>query len=244
MGIQLSWDDELRETVRAMWEQKWTDAEIAEELDTTPSIIKARRKELGLATQAITHTDEELLIKLKACRFLGALNNPGETVYIKRFGSMANACRLAKATHLISKYTDEELLEILKKSDNPTYNYFNNSANNTPSAVTYVKRFGSWASALERAGLQPNKVGLKPYEGTTVYLVDFGECYKIGITQQSLDDRLAGYPDYSVVFTLDSLSLSEAKLVEKSWLENVKEFKVFAKNFPRNRGYSECFKYT
>lgn len=78
---------------------------------------------------------------------------------------------------------------------------------------------------------------------TTVYLLDFGDFYKIGITQQPLNKRFGPkYPPFQVILTLET-SLMEARLIEKQWLEAVKEYKYIPDTFPQEGGgHTECFK--
>lgn len=65
--------------------------------------------------------------------------------------------------HFNEKYTDEELLEILKnysKIKFPTYRDFN-SKNGLPSGRTYVDRFGSFQNAILKAGIEIPKERLR-----------------------------------------------------------------------------------
>ena len=143
-------------------------------------------------------------------------------------------------------YTDEELLEILKTSPVKTYSYFTSGKTNTPSAATYVNRFGSWTKALELAGLPYNSSSMLPDKLTLVYLVYFpGEdIYKIGITQQEVRQRFYGYPDYEILLVHECSLLQEARALEKCWLSNVSHLKYEATTFPlEGRGVTETFKF-
>lgn len=141
-------------------------------------------------------------------------------------------------------YTKEELIAFLQTAEYKTFEYFNKPGNGLPAGSTYLKYFGSWNAALEAAGLDPNKSTLNPYKLTKVYLIDFGEVYKIGITQQTLEQRFraSGYPSFEPILVIET-SLKEAKEIEEQWLNAVKEYKYVPDNWPKEgRGGSECFR--
>jgi hypothetical protein len=83
----------------------------------------------------------------------------------------------------------------------------------------------------------------KPDKLTKVYLIDFGDFYKVGTTQQMIHERFgAKYPKYEVVFYIET-TLQEAKQLESAWLANVKHLQYTPDCFPKEgRGYTECFK--
>ena len=95
---------------------------------------------------------------------------------------------------------------------------------------------------LHRSGVHalPSKKGGALVDGkaTTLYLVNFGEYFKVGITQQSIKRRLSHYPPYLIVWQLDNLTLQLAKELEISILEQVDLF--IPDNWPS--GKTECFK--
>ena len=76
-----------------------------------------------------------------------------------------------------------------------------------------------------------------------VYLVEFDGYYKVGITQQPINNRFIGYPKYEVLLTLSCSNLKEAKDIEAEWLKNVSNLSYYAPDFPRNNGSTECFKF-
>jgi hypothetical protein len=136
----------------------------------------------------------------------------------------------------------QRLIKIMREAPEVSYNYFNSSSSNVPPATAYRKYFGSWSAALEAAGVAAT--GQKQDKQTTLYLVEFDGFYKIGITQQTVDQRLGGrYPPYKVIGTIKFESLSEAKQEEKRLLTLIKEYKYIPTDFPvEGRGFTECFK--
>lgn len=141
------------------------------------------------------------------------------------------------------KYTKEQLIEIMRAAPKVTYDYFNSKDNDLPAATTYRRYFGSWAAALEAAGIEQANSVMKADRPTKVYLVEFDGFYKIGITQQTVKQRLGGrYPQYELVLELEFDNLESAKEIEKTWLDTVKPFKIVPTNFPaEGRGFTECF---
>lgn len=141
------------------------------------------------------------------------------------------------------KYTKERLIEIMKAAPIVTYDYFNSKDSGLPAATTYRKYFGSWAEALAAAGIEQANSVMKTNKPTKVYLVEFEGFYKIGITQQTVKQRLGGrYPAYKIILELEFDTLAEAKQIEKAWLEAVKPYKYTPNNFPaEGRGATECF---
>lgn len=137
----------------------------------------------------------------------------------------------------------ERLIKILQDAPIKTYTYFNSKDSGTPAATTYRKYFGSWSAALEAAGVV-NYSNMQPTKPTTVYLVEFDGFYKVGITQQTVNQRLGKrYGNYTIIMQITT-TLKEALEVEKRWLKNVKEFQYIPQDFPsEGRGFTECFKY-
>lgn len=143
------------------------------------------------------------------------------------------------------KYTKEELIDIMRSAPTVTYDYFNSKDSGLPAATIYRSYFGSWTAALEAAGITQANSAMKPDKPTKVYLVEFGDFYKVGITQQTINQRLGGrYPPYKVVLELEFDNLMEAKEIESSWLKAVKDYRYVPDNFPtEGRGFTECFKH-
>lgn len=143
------------------------------------------------------------------------------------------------------RYTKEQLIEIMKNAPVVSYDYFNSKDSGLPTATTYRSYFGSWSAALQAAGIDPAVSIMKVDRPTTVYLVSFGEFYKVGITQQTVDQRLGGrYPPYQILKTVQFETLGKAKALEACWLETVRPYKFVPSNFPvEGRGFTECFKH-
>lgn len=134
-----------------------------------------------------------------------------------------------------AKSTDEELLDYVKT-------YVSRDACPRTFSSRVVSRFGSWTKALEIAGVIGNIGGkLCPEKETTLYLLDFGEFKKVGITQQRINQRFAGAPNFSVVDKLCT-TLEEALMFEKAILSNVSSRQFIPSHpwFERN-GKTECF---
>lgn len=141
------------------------------------------------------------------------------------------------------------LIKIMQEAPFVSYEYFNSKNSGVPPATAYRKFFGSWSNALNAAGVVTSSKPGSTYSQKVevpckVYLLDFGDFYKIGITQQTLSQRFGGrYPPYTVILTLE-MSLAEAKALEKQWLNTVKPYQFIPDCFPaEGRGFTECFKY-
>lgn len=144
------------------------------------------------------------------------------------------------------KEVQDRLIKLMQDSPLISYAYFNSKDSLVPSATTYRKYFGTWENALKAAGCvtTEGKCSTKHDKPTILYLVEFDDFYKIGITQQTVQQRLGGrYPKYNILIQME-MSLEEAKSTEKQWLDQVKPFQFIPTNFPaEGRGFTECFKY-
>ena len=139
----------------------------------------------------------------------------------------------------------QRLIKLMQEAPEVTYNYFNSATSGVPAATTYRKYFGSWEAALQAAGVERvTSRGNIDNKLTKVYLVDFGDFYKIGITQQTVHQRLGGrYPPYTILTTKEFSTLFEARILEKELLSLVSKYKYVPSNFPvEGRGFTECFK--
>lgn len=209
------WTDEDHELLRCMSEAGFTAREIATELDCSENTVKHKKSVLGISTRS---------------------NSYKPKYHDTKTGGNYGGGRP-------KKYTKEQLIEIMKAAPIHTYDYFNSKDSGLPAGTTYRAYFGSWESALIAAGLDPNESTMKENVPTTVYLLDFGDFYKIGITQQPLNKRFGSrYPAYHVVLTMET-SLQEARLIEKQWLDAVKQYQYVPSTFPyEGGGHTECFK--
>jgi hypothetical protein len=133
---------------------------------------------------------------------------------------------------LTNSYTREQLLGVVKQYKKVTLCPYDK--------LYHIKKeFGSWSNAANEAGIKVT--GLHPDFNTTLYLLDFGEFYKIGITQQSIKKRFHGVGlEYTVLDYLDT-TLQEAKELERILLDNVKEYSYKPEELKHN-GSTECFK--
>lgn len=73
----------------------------------------------------------------------------------------------------------------------------------------------------------------------TLYLVDFGEFKKVGVTQVSLETRFISDGKFTVLDTIE-LSLDEALEMEQAILKNMRPYRVVG---TVRRGSTECFIY-
>jgi hypothetical protein len=208
------WTEEELELLRLFSEQGMTAREIAEEIGRPLGSVNTKRRELGCKTTKKNY----------------------KHLYVGTVGEV-----------------QDRLIEIMRNAPVITYEYFNRADSDLPAATTYRKYFGSWAKAMEAAGVtttnpelgySDNKYCQKPNRSTTVYLIDFGDFYKVGITQQTIKQRFSGnYPPYTVILSLE-MSLAEAKELEGKWLKVVKPYQFIPSNFPtEGRGFTECFKF-
>lgn len=138
------------------------------------SAIKAAGLEPNVGPGRSRFTDEELIAAIR--RFAQELGRsplakelaardgaPSPHTYVYRFGSWTTALERAglKPRHGPGpKYTDEELASLLRRAagelGRTPKTTDMNSIEDMPSVVTFIKRFGSWRSAVRSAGLEAN----------------------------------------------------------------------------------------
>lgn len=126
------------------------------------------------------YTDEQMLEALReAAKKLGHTPGireigrgfPSADAYRRHFGSWEKAIELAglpkraRKCNKLNRYSDEELLEILREVSKelgrtPKMTDFRKGHDNMPSAGTFVIRFGSWTAALEKAGFNDDSDGM------------------------------------------------------------------------------------
>lgn len=73
---------------------------------------------------------------------------------------------------------------------------------------------------------KPGKLGGCMQEGkpTTLYLVNFGKFFKLGITQQTLTKRLKAYPQYTIEWEISDITLEKAKELRSDILKDMELF--------------------
>lgn len=113
---------------------------------------------------------------------------------------------------------------------------------NIPHPDTIQTRFGSWAKALEAAGLDHNINSYRTDCPTLLYLIHFynEDFYKIGITQGTLKERFSGYPKFKLIDSVMLPTYGEAKELEREALANTEQY--IPDSFKQRAGYTECFK--
>lgn len=79
---------------------------------------------------------------------------------------------------------------------------------------------------------------MNPAKDTTLYLVDFGDFKKVGVTQQSLEDRFRQDKSWTILDKV-VMSLDDALETEAEILRNVRALRVKG---DIRRGSSECFR--
>lgn len=163
----------------------------------------------------------------------------------KRIGRSLESCK----THYKRGYgfpvlgyndwSEERLLELVQKYKNKQLlNYCRDEGE--PSAIVIERRFGSWSKAMELAGVVSNKGNLILDKKTLLYLIDFGEFKKIGITQRSLELRFSGF-DFKILDLVEYDELIPAWETEQELLKILKPWRYKPIELIGN-GATECFK--
>ena len=129
-------------------------------------------------------------------------------------------------------WSDEDLINIVKKySDKNLLNKYRLAGE--PSAGVIERRFGNWSLAKKSAGMDVDKI----FRPTMLYLVDFGDFKKVGITQEGLEKRFNQFPKYTLLDYVWVPTRIEALELEQAILKNVN--KINEKLLPN--GNTECF---
>ena len=164
---------------------------------------------------------------------LAALNRQGK---IKLSDRKNSAHGVAPPKERV-QYSEDYLLNLVRKYKTQD-NLNHNREEGEPSSGPIVRMFGSWSEALIRAGMELN-TGAFHKGPTTLYLIEFDEFYKIGLTQRSVAERLRGFPKYIILDEV-ILDFDEAWQLERDILNWMKPYKVVG-NLPN--GNEECFIY-
>lgn len=244
----MKWTDENKtKLIELKYNSNYSNKELASYFDCTVKsidrILTRVRAELSIenTTKYWTEEEEALLIELCKSNKLSNINIPGRSKNqirgkIEHLKSKGILPRINTIRGLKSDLTREELLEGVRK-------YV--SCDRCPTTLaTNIKRvFGSWTKALEAAGISGNIGGkFDPNRTTRVYLLDFGDFYKIGITQQQIKSRFSGAPAHTVLDYVET-DLDNAVYLEKELKKAIRLYQYIAEHpwFERN-GKTECFK--
>jgi DNA-binding Lrp family transcriptional regulator len=152
---------------------------------------------------------------------------------VKHIGSKLIKDGRLRRAKAIRKYSREELLEVVKEYK---------SQDSCPMEYRHYIRveFGSWTQALSAAGMRSRVGGvMDSTKPTTLYLLDFGEFYKVGITQRDLKHRFRGAPKYEII-DLYCSDLNYVAALEQEILSKVKRVQPEDPWFSR-QGKTECF---
>lgn len=136
----------------------------------------------------------------------------------------------------VYNHTKDEMLAIVAKyrtRDNMSANRLETE----PSTRTIERYFGSWSNATKLAGVESSSYGLKIDAPTILYLVDFYEFKKVGVTQRTVVQRFLGL-EYKLLDQVTFDTLNEALEFEKEILSKVDLYDPG----PSFVGRTECFK--
>ena len=214
--------------------------EISKILGRTEEAIRSRLKKLRIKNSSSgnfnwSKEEEDLLANNMDLSYKEIASMLGRTE-----GSVATkAKRMGLARVFHGNFTDEQLLAVVRK-------YRSRDALKYSKELITAKmvehRFGGWKEALRIAGLDQNECSLLPNKDTILYLVDFGEFKKVGITQRTIKDRFRdGYINYKILDFVTFSSLEDALDAEREILSNMEKYKYIPEDF--NNGKTECFKF-
>lgn len=247
-----------RQKIADMRNAGHTYKQIAEELGTTAANISSQvsmMKKTGWdITKSTKWSPEEIerLIKLRQTTDMTIpemaikLGRPYDRVK-RKISQLIKAGEIPPKSHQSSptgsysyqksapKSTVQELLQYV-------VNYPSRDSCPDPYRSRIVRHFGSWGTALKAAGVTSNIGGnMDPTKPTTLYLLDFGDFLKFGITQRTIAQRFSGAPPYTVLDTYTS-DLDAILALEREISENVREYALIPADpwFERN-GKTECF---
>lgn len=138
----------------------------------------------------------------------------------------------------VEPYTDEELLELLRKRDRETDGPVSirdmNESDDYPSAVTYQRRFGSWNNAKQKAGLETLDPDGAPPEYTDEELLTMlrkmGEDLDHPVTIRDIE-AIDDFPDHA---TFERRFGSWNKAKEAAGLETLGKGE-----WPRGKSYTD-----
>ena len=225
------WTEEEETLMVSLLESGCSTAEVAEALGRTCEAVKTRRKRFA-SGRATSWTNEDVSLLDSDKSYKEMAQELGKTE--RAVGAKLQKLRILK-TKYSDKYSKEDLLNLVRKyKRKQILNYCREEGE--PSAGVIERMFGSWSSALKAAGLPPNLGEFDETKDTILYLVDFGDFKKIGITQRSVELRLKGFPTYVLLDTVVFNNPIAAFETEQEILSKVE--RVYG-DIPN--GNTECF---
>ena len=205
--------------------------EVAEILGRTCEAIKTRRKRFAPGKDT-SWTDKEVDLLDSSKSYKEMAQELGKTE--KAVGAKLQKLRILK-TKYSDKYSREDLLHLVRKYKlKEKLNYCREEGE--PSAGVIEGAFGSWSLAVKAAGLSPNLDKFDEAKDTILYLVDFGEFKKVGITQRSVELRLKGFPSYVL---LDMVVFNDPIAAFETEQEILSKVERIYGDIPN--GNTECF---
>lgn len=136
-------------------------------------------------------------------------------------------------------WSDDKLLDLVRKYKGKNVINYKRDAGE-PSAGVIERRFGSWSEAMKLAGVPVNSGNLDLNKETSLYLIDFGEFKKIGITQRTVEERFP-HLDFKLLDLVKYDELIPAWETEQELLEILRPWQFVAEELIGN-GATECFK--
>ena len=248
-----------KETITSMVLANKTNAEIAAILNRTPEAVALQCKKMGLV--GIRNTSIRTPSSLKDMALKGGarkLYSDEEELLITRLytsgvsddkiasttgrsvAAIQNYRRSRGLVHTGKEYSIEELQHALHNSPDKRRSYFILNADKLPPISQYIKVWGSWAEALVANGYPLHNSSMDPEKPTTLYILDFSNFYKVGITQNSIRGRFLNLNlPFEVLFEQQYM-YKTAKNLEKMILEHFSENKHAPLEL-QNNGSTECF---
>lgn len=145
----------------------------------------------------------------------------------------ARVNRVSTGPNKFLSMSEEELLEEIR---------YYKTKDGSPNQLEYAvkKYFGSWSKGTEAALGKLNYGGtMLPNKATLVYLIEFDNFIKLGITQQFLENRLRKFKNFKLLDYVE-VDLDTAKQVEYDAKIKLTPFKEVP-NFMISNGSSECY---
>ena len=231
-----SWTTEEEELLKELQVQGFTAKEIADKLGRTKSSIdgKSRNK---LSHTISNWSQEELDFIHTSIADTSYLEIA--TILDRTYESVKYAClKLGYSKSNTIQISDEELLDLVRKYHTST-SMDRDKLPEEPGSHIIIHRFGSWPEAAKLAGISIIKHNMYKDRNTVLYLVDFNDFKKIGITQQTIKERFYGYPEYHILDYKIFNTPTEAYDQEQQLLSKLADYKYSPKFFP---GKTECFR--